>query len=206
MQDAWRAYLQLALGLSEASRKRAEQVARDLIGKGGATASQLQGMAEELVSTSRANREALATLVRYELDRALVAVGLASADEVGELTERVRRLEHDLREATARAAAAEEAAARSAVAVPPTDAVPAPAAAQAAGKPPAKRAPATKSAAGDAVTTSAETPAERRAAAKAPGAPARSAATRKTTPRKTTAMKTTAKEAGGTARTGRERG
>lgn len=93
MQDALRAYLELALGLTEASRRKAQQVVRDLVGKGEATAAQLQDAASELLSTSQANREALGRLVRYEVDRALGAVGLATSDEVAELTERVRRLE-----------------------------------------------------------------------------------------------------------------
>jgi hypothetical protein len=55
MQDAWRAYLELALGLTEASKKRAQTAARKLVGSSGATAAQLQTMAEELVSTGLAN-------------------------------------------------------------------------------------------------------------------------------------------------------
>lgn len=98
MQDAWRAYLELALGLTEASRRKAEQVARDLLKKGGATASQMQSVVEELVSTSRANREELAKLVRYEVDRALGAVGLATAEDIAQLTSRVRQLERRLAE------------------------------------------------------------------------------------------------------------
>ncbi len=46
-----------------------------------------------------ANREALTKLVRFEVDRALGAVGLATADEVAELTRRVHDLERQLREA-----------------------------------------------------------------------------------------------------------
>jgi polyhydroxyalkanoate synthesis regulator phasin len=99
MQEAWRAYLDLALGLTETSRKRATKVAKKLAGKGGATAEQLQAMAEDLVSTSLANREALTRLVRYELERALGRVGLATADEVTSLTNRVRELEQELAEA-----------------------------------------------------------------------------------------------------------
>jgi len=101
MQDAWRAYLDLALGLTEASRKRATGVARQLLGRGGATAEQLQALAEDLLKTSRANREAITKLVRYELDRALGALGLATSEEVAELTARVRELEHRLQEAEA---------------------------------------------------------------------------------------------------------
>ncbi|MGC4855527.1 hypothetical protein ACLQ24_19560 [Micromonospora sp. DT4] len=101
MQDAWRAYLELALGLAEAPRKKAQDAVRRLVGTGGATAAQLQALGEELVSTSAANREALTKLVRFEVDRALGAVGLATADEVAELTRRVRDLERQLREARA---------------------------------------------------------------------------------------------------------
>jgi polyhydroxyalkanoate synthesis regulator phasin len=98
MQDAWRAYLDVALGVTETSRKRALKVAKKLVGRGGATAEQLQSMAEDLVSTSLANREALVRLVRFELDRALGRVGLATAEEVAQLTARVRELEEELRE------------------------------------------------------------------------------------------------------------
>lgn len=99
MQDAWRAYLELAMGLTEAPRKKAQDAVRRVVGQGGATAAQLQSLAEELVSTSLSNREALTKLVRFEVDRALGAVGLATADEVAELTRRVHELERQLREA-----------------------------------------------------------------------------------------------------------
>ncbi|MEV0157465.1 hypothetical protein AB0H57_27585 [Micromonospora sp. NPDC050686] len=99
MQDAWRAYLELAMGLTEAPRKRAQDVVRRMVGSGGATAAQLQALGEELVSTGLANREALTKLVRFEVDRALGAVGLATADEVAELTRRVHELERQLRDA-----------------------------------------------------------------------------------------------------------
>ena len=105
MPDAWRAYLEMALGLTEAPRKKAQQVAGDLVNRGGATAAQLQGLVEDLMQAGMANREALTNIVRYEVDRALGVVGLATADEVSELTTRVRDLETQLREARARAGA-----------------------------------------------------------------------------------------------------
>jgi polyhydroxyalkanoate synthesis regulator phasin len=109
MPDAWRAYLEMALGLTEAPRKKAQQVAGDLVNRGGATAGQLQGLVEDLLSAGLANREALTNIVRYEVDKALGVVGLATAEEVSELTTRVRDLEKRLRDAQARAAAAEAA-------------------------------------------------------------------------------------------------
>ncbi|MEU4681316.1 hypothetical protein [Micromonospora sp. NPDC023737] len=99
MQDAWRAYLELAMGLTEAPRKKAQDVVRRVVGSGGTTAAQLQALGEELVSTGMANREALTKLVRFEVDRALGRVGLATAEEVAELTRRVQDLERQLREA-----------------------------------------------------------------------------------------------------------
>jgi polyhydroxyalkanoate synthesis regulator phasin len=98
-QEAWRAYLELAMGVTEASKKKAQKVAKRLAGRGGATAQQLQTFADNLVSTSLANREALTKLVRSEVDRALGAVGLAKAEEVTELNDRVRDLERQLSQA-----------------------------------------------------------------------------------------------------------
>ena len=58
MQDALRAYMELALGVTEASRRKAEQVVKKLVGQGEARVAQVQGAVEELLATSRANREA----------------------------------------------------------------------------------------------------------------------------------------------------
>src|SRR5262245_19216577 len=103
MQDAWRAYLELALGMGETSMRRAQTVAKRMVGQSGATAAQLQTLAEQLRSTGLDKRDVLSRLVRAEVDRALGAVGLASADEVAALTARVRELE--LAVATSRATA-----------------------------------------------------------------------------------------------------
>ncbi|MFV2104009.1 phasin family protein [Micromonospora sp. LOL_024] len=100
MQDAWRAYLELAMGLTEAPRKKAQDAVRRAVGSTGATAAQLQTLAEELRSTGAANREALTKLVRFEVERALGAVGLATSEEVVELERRVRELERQLRAAS----------------------------------------------------------------------------------------------------------
>ncbi len=122
VQDAVKAYLELAFGLTEASKKKAEKtvkkLAKELAGKGGATASQLQGMAEELVATGMANREAVSRLVRVEMDRALSRVGLATADEVATLTSRIEALERQLRDAKATAAPLAEPAAAKKTAAP----------------------------------------------------------------------------------------
>ncbi|MFI5911099.1 hypothetical protein [Dactylosporangium sp. NPDC051541] len=104
-QEAWRAYLELAYGMTEATTKKATKTVRRLVGKSGATAEQLQAMAEDLLRAGSSNREALTKLVRYELDRALGAVGLATADEVSALTARVHELEAQLKDAAVNALA-----------------------------------------------------------------------------------------------------
>jgi polyhydroxyalkanoate synthesis regulator phasin len=111
MPDAWRAYLEMALGLTETPRKRAQKAVGDLVNRGGATAAQLQGLVEDLMAAGMANREALTNIVRYEVDKALGAVGLATAEEVDELTARVRDLEQELQVARAKPGAGEAAAA-----------------------------------------------------------------------------------------------
>ena len=98
MRDALKAYLSMASGLSEVTRQRALTAAKALVSQGEATAEQVSGLAEDLVSQSRSNREAVTALVKYEVDRTLGRVGLASAEEVGGLTARIRVLESELRQ------------------------------------------------------------------------------------------------------------
>ncbi|MBB5113216.1 polyhydroxyalkanoate synthesis regulator phasin [Micromonospora echinospora] len=175
MQDAWRAYLELAMGLTEAPRKKAQDAVMRVVGQGGATAAQIQTLAEELVATGLANRESLTKLVRFEVDRALGAVGLATADEVAELTRRVHDLERQLREARGNLgpgetppAGASEPAAPTGAAAPsgatapqtePSRAEPSPAAPSGAGQP--------KAAAGTPATTPTKAVAKKTVAKKA---------------------------------------
>jgi polyhydroxyalkanoate synthesis regulator phasin len=202
MQDAWRAYLELALGATETSRKKAEKVARKLVGKSGATAAQLTAMAEEMVTTSAANRAALTKLVRFEVDKALGRVGLATADEVGELNTRLRDLEVELRAERARADAAEKgtepAAAAPVVAkrAPAKKTAPVSAAAAPAKKTaPAKKAVAKKTAVKKTTPPSAASIAEDLGSAEPIATPAKKTAA---TPRKVV-KKAPPKKAGGTA-------
>jgi polyhydroxyalkanoate synthesis regulator phasin len=148
VKDALKGYLALASGLTEVTRKKATSAAKALVAQGEATAGQVSGLADDLLSQSKSNREALTALVRFEVDKALGRVGLASADEVTELTARVRQLEGLLREATKPAAAATTTRAKAAVKRAPAKkaaAKKAPARKAAAAKAPAKKAPSTSS-------------------------------------------------------------
>jgi polyhydroxyalkanoate synthesis regulator phasin len=104
VRDALRGYLSLASGLTEVTVGRATTAAKALVAQGEATAEQVSALADDLVDTSRRNREAIGTLVRYEVEQALRRLGLAPADEVVTLTERVRKLEATVRELRAEAA------------------------------------------------------------------------------------------------------
>ncbi|PZG12528.1 hypothetical protein C1I95_25620 [Micromonospora craterilacus] len=178
MQDAWRAYLELAMGLTEAPRKKAQDAVRRAMGSTGATAAQLQMLADELRSTGAANREALTKLVRFEVERALGAVGLATADEVVELDRRVRELERQLRAAAGVAGGA----------TAPTGEVQAAGGAAAATPPPPTEAVATKAVAKKAVA--------KKAVAKK--AVAKKAVAKKAVAKKAVATKAVAKKAPGT--------
>ena len=81
MQDAWRTYLELAMGLTEASRKRAPKASGGW-SDGRRDGRAAAGAGRGPVAAGAANREALTKLVRFEVDRALGVVGLATADEV----------------------------------------------------------------------------------------------------------------------------
>ena len=115
MRDALKSYLALAGGVTEVTRQRALAAAKALVAQGEATAEQVSSLAEDLLTQSRQNREAVLTLVSFEVDRALGRVGLASTDEVTALTERVRHLEAQVAQLTnAGAPAAKKAPAKKA--------------------------------------------------------------------------------------------
>ena len=98
MRDALKSYLALAGGVTEVTRQRAVAAAKALVAQGEATAEQVTTLAEDLLAQTRQNREAVVALVAFEVDRTLGRVGLASADEVAALADRVRAVEARLAE------------------------------------------------------------------------------------------------------------
>jgi polyhydroxyalkanoate synthesis regulator phasin len=102
MRDALRQYLAMAGGLVEVTKNRATPVARALVAQGEATREQVSDLVEDLITTSKANRDALVNLVGYEVERSLGRIGVASADEVKALTGRVRELEKTVKDLQAR--------------------------------------------------------------------------------------------------------
>ena len=185
MQDALRTYLELAMGLSETSRKKVRKAVKEAVGKGNATADQVRSMTTDLVAANTANREALAKLVKFEVDRALGVVGLATAEEVAQLTTRVRDLERALREAEMRAATVPSEPVTTADRTP----------AKTTAKKTAKKATATKATATKSTATKATATKATVAAAPARKATATKATATKGTATKATATKRTATKA-----------
>jgi polyhydroxyalkanoate synthesis regulator phasin len=134
VRDALKSYLALANGVTELTKQRAVTAAKQLVAQGEATAGQVQELAEDLLQQSKQNREAVTALVRFEVDKALGRVGLATQDEVEALKSKVKALEAQLSGPKAPAA---KAAAAKAPAAPAAKKAPAKKAA-------AKKAPAKK--------------------------------------------------------------
>jgi hypothetical protein len=111
LRDALRTCLQIASGLTEATRRRASEAAQQLLDQAGVDFDELQRkvagcippevqtLADELIATGRANRDLLAGLIREEIDRTMARVGRLADDvtKVGVILEalerRVRSLE-----------------------------------------------------------------------------------------------------------------
>ena len=104
VKDALRGYLSLASGLSELTAGRARAAARSLVEQGEATAGQVSALAEDLIATSRRNRESLLLLVRHEVEQAVRRLGVGASSDVDALTTRIRELERTVRELRAQAA------------------------------------------------------------------------------------------------------
>src|SRR5947208_1900296 len=93
VKEALRGYLSLASGLSDITAGRARAAARSLVEQGEATAGQVSALAEDLIATSRRNRESLLLLVRHEVEQAVRRLGVGASSDVDALTTRVRELD-----------------------------------------------------------------------------------------------------------------
>jgi len=113
--DALRGYVQVATGLAEVTVTRAREAAAALLtqgldldkvpdvpGKDSAvaaakvSATQVQGLADDLLESSKQNRELLTGLVRTEVDRAAGRLGFVREEELAAVRRHVSRLEGQL--------------------------------------------------------------------------------------------------------------
>jgi polyhydroxyalkanoate synthesis regulator phasin len=103
MLDDVRGYLQLATGLTEVTANRAKEAAMSLVGQGFTLSTkapdvvgQVQELADDLVSTSKNNREMLVSMIRSEVDKAVGRMGFVREDELAALRRHVQRLEQQI--------------------------------------------------------------------------------------------------------------
>lgn len=112
MLDDLRTYVQMASGITEATTAKARDVVTGLLATGLSLTSravpapdvvgQVQELADDLVATSRSNRELLTGVIRAEVDKAVGRMGFVREDELAALRRHVQRLEsevHELRSA-----------------------------------------------------------------------------------------------------------
>lgn len=161
MLDDLRTYLQMATGMTEATTAKARDAVSGLLATGMALTTkavpapemmgQVQELADDLVSTSKNNREMLTAMIRSEVDKAVGRMGFVREDELAAVRRHVQKLETqvqdlqtELSDVTAAQAAAQSAGAQSAgaqsAAAPESDPVTAdaPAPAETAGAEPSK--------------------------------------------------------------------
>jgi polyhydroxyalkanoate synthesis regulator phasin len=113
--DALRGYVQLASGLTEVTRQKAQAAAKALLQQTGADtltsglSTKVSELTDEIVATSKSNRHLLQAIVANEVEGAVARLGFVRSEEVAALTRRVQTLESELadaRGATAPASAA----------------------------------------------------------------------------------------------------
>jgi len=123
--ESVRAYVQLASGLSDLTRARAMEAAQGLlslpatgIATGTKMASQAATLTEELLAAAAANRSDLTTLVRAEVDTAIMTrLGLVPVQKFEEVQAEAARLRAEnarLRSESSQAAAPKSAAKKAA--------------------------------------------------------------------------------------------
>jgi len=100
MLDGLRGYVQLASGLTEVTASKARDAAMALVNQGmqltGKTPDvmdSVQDIADDLLTTSKQNRELLVGIVRTEVDKAVGRMGFVREDELAALRARVEHLE-----------------------------------------------------------------------------------------------------------------
>jgi len=108
VMDALRGYVQLANGLTEVTKQKAQAAAKALLQQTGADqlTTKVGDLADEIVATSKSNRQLLQAIVANEVEGAVARLGFVRSEEVAALTRRVQLLETELADVQVPAAAA----------------------------------------------------------------------------------------------------
>jgi polyhydroxyalkanoate synthesis regulator phasin len=108
MLDDLRTYLQMATGMTEATTAKAREAVSGLLATGMSLTSkavpapemmgQVQELADDLMTTSKNNREMLTAMIRSEVDKAVGRMGFVREDELAALRRHVQKLEGEVQE------------------------------------------------------------------------------------------------------------
>ena len=108
MLDDLRTYLQMATGMTEATTAKARDAVSGLLATGMALTTkavpapemmgQVQELADDLVSTSKNNREMLTAMIRSEVDKAVGRMGFIREDELAAVRRHVQKLESQVQQ------------------------------------------------------------------------------------------------------------
>ena len=118
MLDAIKGYVELATGLTEVTVKRAQEAAQSLVNQGMSmlstdsvpdvpgkdqavdaaktAANSVQELADELLETSKQNRDLLTGLIRTEVDRSAGRMGFVREEELAAVRRHIARLENQI--------------------------------------------------------------------------------------------------------------
>src|SRR4051812_20295825 len=94
--DLFKRYLEMGASVLGISRERAESIVRDLVASGEVARGQATKAADWLVERGRSGSEELAELVRREIREQVVALGLATKEDVAGLRGEIETLRADL--------------------------------------------------------------------------------------------------------------
>lgn len=103
--DPLRTYFQLATGITEATLAKAKDAAKallnelDLSGIAADPRAKLNDLADDMMVQSKANRDALTSMIRTEVDKAVGRLGFVREEELAALRAHVMRLEAQLAKA-----------------------------------------------------------------------------------------------------------
>ncbi len=81
-------YLAAGMAFTQITRKRAEEMVRELVKEGEVGREKTADLVEQLVAESRRSTEQFAERIRHEVRRQIDALGLVNAEEVSKILER----------------------------------------------------------------------------------------------------------------------
>ena len=96
VNPALQRYVDAASGLTNLTTAKAEQIAKQLVKSGEAAQDQVGELVDDLLERQKKNREAIASLVKTETNRAVKAMGLATRKEVDGLKRELASVKREL--------------------------------------------------------------------------------------------------------------